>query len=79
MNTKTFDWGPPQRTYLEEPMRLGEILDQIFDPTRRVNQTTNLNTVQHSSPWHRPTGGSVTRPQRPGRTFPHPTPAEAPE
>ena len=24
------DWGPPDRTQLDEPMRLGEILDAIL-------------------------------------------------
>lgn len=27
-----YDWGPPDRTQLEEPMRLGEILDAIINP-----------------------------------------------
>lgn len=24
------DWGPPERTQLDEPLRLGEILDAII-------------------------------------------------
>lgn len=26
----THDWGIPDRTQLEEPLRLGEILEQLF-------------------------------------------------
>ena len=28
--TDDYDWGPPDRTQLDEPMRLGEILDAII-------------------------------------------------
>lgn len=34
------DWGPPDRTHLEEPMRLGEILDAILNPLSKVEPTT---------------------------------------
>lgn len=38
--TDPHDWGPPDRTHLEEPMRLGEILDAILNPLSKVEPTT---------------------------------------